>query len=113
MTSVLGAASACSRAARFGVSPTTPRSCAAPLAKQIADHGEPGGGTEPHPQILPRRQSADRLDHRKPSAHRPFGVVLMRLGIAEIYQYPIAHVLGDKAVEAGHGRGDRVVIGTD
>ena len=70
------------------------------LADQIADHGEPGGDTEPHPQILPRRQSADRLDHRKPSAHRPFGIVLMRLRIAEIYQYPIAHVLGDKAVEA-------------
>src|SRR6516162_5493501 len=31
MTSVFGMARACSRAARFGVSPTTPRSCAAPL----------------------------------------------------------------------------------
>src|SRR5580693_5976574 len=31
MTSVSGAASPCSRAARFSVSPTTPRSCAAPV----------------------------------------------------------------------------------
>ena len=30
ITSVFGVARACSRAARFGVSPTTPRSCAAP-----------------------------------------------------------------------------------
>ena len=30
MTTVSGSAIACSRAARFGVSPTTPRSCASP-----------------------------------------------------------------------------------
>ena len=70
------------------------------LADQIADHGEPGGDAEPHAQILSRRQSADRLDHRQPGAHRPLGIVLMRLRIAEIDQHPVAHVLGDKAVEA-------------
>ena len=70
------------------------------LADQIADHGEPGGDAEPHAQILARRQSADRLDHRQPGAHRPLGIVLMRLRIAEIDQHPVAHVLGDKAVEA-------------
>ena len=42
----------------------------------------------------------DRLDHRKPSPNRPLGVVLVRLGIAEIRQYPIAHVLGDEAAVA-------------
>jgi hypothetical protein len=77
------------------------------LADQIADHGEPGGDAEPHAQILPRRQLADRLDHRKPSAHRPLGIVLMRLRIAEIDQHSVAHILGDKPVEAadrvGHG----------
>ena len=77
------------------------------LADQIADHGEAGGDAEPHPQILSCRQSADRLDHRQASAHRALRVVLMRLRIAEIDQHPVAHVLGDKAVEAadriGHG----------
>src|SRR5215831_4837584 len=48
------------------------------LADQIADHGEPGGDAEPHAQILPRRQSADHLDHRQPGAHRALGIVLMR-----------------------------------
>ena len=41
------------RAARFGVSPTTSRSCAAPSPIRVADHGEPGG--EAHAQILSRR----------------------------------------------------------
>ena len=83
------------------------------LADQIADHGEPGGDAEPHAQILPRRQSADRLDHRQPGAHRPLGIVLMRLRIAEIDQHPVAHVLGDKAVEAADRLGDGAVVGAD
>ena len=51
MTSVFGVASACSRAARFGVSPTTAALLRGALADQIADHGEPGGDAEPHAQI--------------------------------------------------------------
>ena len=54
------------------------------LADQIADHGDPGGDAEAHLQILLRRQSTDRLDHCEAGAHRPFGIVLMRSGIAEI-----------------------------
>ena len=83
------------------------------LAEQIADHGEPGGDAEPHPQILPRRQSADRLDHRQPGAHRPLGIVLMRLRIAEIDQHPVAHVFGDEAVEAADRLGDGAVVVPD
>ena len=83
------------------------------LADQIADHGEPGGDAEPHAQILPRRQSADRLDHRQPGADRPLGIVLMRLRIAEIDQHPVAHVLGDKAVEAADRLGDCAVVVAD
>ena len=114
MTSVFGAASACSRAARFGVSPTTPRSCAAPCADQVADHGKPGGDADPrlagHAALCNR---ADRLDHRQPGAHRPLGIVLMRLRIAEIDQHPVAHVLGDKAVEAADRIGHGAVVGPD
>jgi hypothetical protein len=29
----------------------------------------------PHAQMFSRRQSADRLDHRQPGAHRPLGEV--------------------------------------
>ena len=60
-----------------------------------------------------RRQSADRLDHRQPGAHRPLGIVLMRLRIAEIDQHPVAHVFGDKAVEAADRLGDGAVVVAD
>ena len=83
------------------------------LADQIADHGEPGGDAEPHAQILSCRQSADRLDHRQPGPHRPLGIVLMRLRIAEIDQHPVAHVFGDKAVEAADRLADRAVVVAD
>ena len=58
-------------------------------------------------------EAADRLDHRQPGAHRPLGIVLMRLRIAEIDQHPVAHVFGDKAVEAADRLGDGAVIGAD
>jgi hypothetical protein len=83
------------------------------LANQIADHGEPRGDAEPHAQILPLWQSADRLDHRKAGSHRPLGIVLVRLRIAEIDQYPVTHVLGDKAVEAADRLADRTVVVAD
>ena len=83
------------------------------LADQIADHGQPGGDAEPHAQIFARRQSADRFDHREAGAHRPLGIVLMRLRIAEIDQHAVAHVFGDKAVEAADRLGDRAVVVPD
>src|SRR6516225_9472948 len=83
------------------------------LADQVADDGKPGGDAEPHAQILSRRQTADRLDHREAGAHRPLGVVLMRLRIAEIDQDAVAHVLGDKAVQMGDRLGDGVVVVAD
>ena len=43
----------------------------------------------------------------KPGAHRPLGVVLVRLRIAEIDEHAVAHVLGDEAVEAGDRLGAR------
>ena len=80
------------------------------LADQIADRREPGGDAEPHVQILSRGQLADRLDHRQPGAHRALGIVLMRMWVTEIDQHPVAHVLGDKAVEAPDRIGDGAVI---
>jgi hypothetical protein len=37
----------------------------------------------------------------------------MRLGIAEINQHAVAHILGNKAAKAGDGVGDAAMIGAD
>ena len=102
MTTMFGSAIACRRAARFGVSPTTPRSCASPDADEVADHDEPGGDADPH---LQRRAGAvfelrHRLDHREPGMHGAFGVILVGLRIAEIGQHAVAHILGDETAVA-------------
>ena len=58
-------------------------------------------------------QSADRIDKRQPGSDRPLGIVLVRLRVAEVDEHAVAHVLGDEAVEAGHGLGDAAVIRSD
>jgi hypothetical protein len=83
------------------------------FANQVANHGKPGGDAEPHAQILSPRQLADRRDHRQPGAHRPLGIVLMRLRIAEIDQHTVAHVFGDKAVETTDRIDDGTVVVAD
>jgi hypothetical protein len=35
----------------------------------------------------------------------------MRLGIAEIDQHAVAHILGDKTAKAGEGVGDAAMVG--
>ena len=88
MTTVLGSASACSRAARFGVSPTTACSCAAPAPIRSP--------TTTSPVAMPTRtckglaaaivELRHRLDERKPRPHRALGIVLVGLRITEIEQ---------------------------
>ena len=60
-----------------------------------------------------RREPPDRVDDGEAGAHRPLGVVLMRLWVAEIDQHPIAHILGDEPGERGDRVGDAAVIGAD
>ena len=43
----------------------------------------------------------------------PLGVILMRPRIAEIDQHPVAHVFGDKPVEAAYRVGNGAVIVPD
>jgi hypothetical protein len=43
-------------------------------------------------------QPSDRRDQLQPGAHRPLGVVLMGLRVAEVCQHAVAQVLGDVAV---------------
>ena len=112
MTTASGSARACSRAARFGVSPTTDCSCAEPSPIRSP--------TTTSPVAIPTRAcSLTDLTSRRPTASidaqprpdRPLGIVLMRSRVAEIDQHAVAHVLGDKAVEARRRprrrRGDR------
>src|SRR4029077_2049072 len=82
-------------------------------ADQIADDDEAGGDADPHVQRLLCGEPADRLDDREPGAGRALGIVLMRLGIAEIDQHAVAHIFGDKTVKAGDGVGDAAVVGAD
>ena len=82
-------------------------------ADQIAHHDEAAGDAEPNVQGLPRGEPSHRVDDREPGADSPLRVVLMRLGITEIDQHPVTHILRDKAGEAGHGVGDAAVIHAD
>jgi len=80
-------------------------------ADQVADHDQPAGDAEPNIQRLRCGELSDRIDHREPGADCPLSVVLMRFGIAEIDEHPVAHVLGDKAAKATDRLGDNAVVG--
>ena len=82
-------------------------------ADQIANDDEAGGDANPHVQRLLCGEPADRVDDREPGASRALGIVLMRLGIAEINQHAVAHILGDKTAKAGDGVGDAAMVGAD
>ena len=67
--------------------------------QQITDDHDPGRDAHSHMQraAFGRLQLRRGLGDRKPSPHGPFGVMLVRLRIAEIGEHPVAHVLGDEA----------------
>jgi hypothetical protein len=52
-------------------------------------------------------------DDRKPGPHRAFGVVLVRLGVAEIAEHAVAHILGDEPPAALNQARAALVIGSD
>ena len=111
MTTMFGSAIPCKRAARFGVSPTMPRSCASPDPIRSP--------TTTSPVAMPTRvcrgtgdlSAATAAINSKPCPHGSLGVVLMRLRIAEIDEHAVAHVLRDEPTEAAHGLGDAFLIG--
>ena len=59
---------------------------------QIADHDQAGGNANAGLQGRAGLQRADRLDQLQPRPHRPLGVVLVGLRIAEVHQHAVAHV---------------------
>ena len=85
------------------------------LADQLADHHQAGRDADPRRQRLAAgvAELPDCLDDRKPGAHRPLGLVLVRLRPAEIGQHAIAHVLGDMPVPALDHLGCSALVGAD
>ena len=106
---------ACSRAARFGVSPTTASSRAAPSPIRSP--------TTTRPVAMPTRAASGSpagVDSwptasaiAEPRAHGPLRIVLVRLRPAEIGQHAVAHELGDVAVPARRPPRRSILIGAD
>ena len=70
-------------------------------ADQLTDHDQAGrdadsGRRASHPLASPAPPS---LEHRQPGAHRPLGLVLVRLRPAEVGQHAVAHELRDVAAQ--------------
>ncbi len=84
------------------------------FANQIADDHQPRG--DPDARLQLDRfdiEATDNVDGAEPRPHRPLGVVLMRLRVAEIDQYAVAHVPGDEAIKPGDDLGDGAVVCAD
>jgi hypothetical protein len=64
-------------------------------------HHAPGVDAHPdrEPLVGAGLEAADRIDNPEPRPDRPMGVVLVRLGVPEVDEQPVAEVLGDVAVE--------------
>ena len=78
---------------------------------QVADHDQPGGNADAGLQRSVRLEPGHRRDQLQPRPHRPLGVVLMGLRIAEIDQHAVAHIFRHEPAEAAHGLGDAFLIG--
>src|SRR5262245_52062527 len=115
ITTLFGSAIACSRAARLGVSPTMPRSCASPRPIRSPTIT----GPVPMPMrtcsswvaALPSVSTA--LIRANPSPHRSFGVIFVRLRIAKIDEHSVPHVLSDETVKPADRVGDTALIRAD
>jgi hypothetical protein len=84
------------------------------LADQIADDHQPRRDPDPRLEFNGSDiEAADRADRSQSRPDSPLGVVLMRSRVAEIDRDTVAHVFGDKAVEAADHVGDGLVIGGD
>ena len=80
---------------------------------KIANDDQSGRNAYSHLKRHRCRQLFDRADEGKPRLHRTLDVIFLRAGIAEVNEYAVAHVLRDKAAEAGNSLGDATVIGAD
>jgi hypothetical protein len=83
------------------------------LRRQIAGHHQPGRNANARFDLFPARcpQPTDHPEDVQPGAHRPLGVILMRLRIAEIDHHPIAHELGEMTLVAGDDADAGIPVG--
>jgi hypothetical protein len=86
-----------------------------PLAgdDQIADHDRSSADADADPKRLRRLELLGTANQSQAGPYRLRGVVLVRPRVAEVHQHPIAHVLGDEALEAGDRLGDAAMIDAD
>src|SRR5262249_56059836 len=77
---------------------------------QVADHDDPCRNPDTSLQRSVRLEPDYRRDQLQPRAHRPLGVVLMGLRIAEVHEDTVAHVFRDEAFEAAHNLRDAFLI---
>src|SRR5262249_40649807 len=117
MTTMFGSAISCSRAARFGVSPTMARSSAS-AARPGAPPRTNGPAAPPPPAASPaggRRERVlpppPRRNQLKPSPSRSLAAVLRGPRIAKVHEDAIPHISGDEPAEAAHGLGDAFLVG--
>jgi hypothetical protein len=84
-------------------------------AGQIADDDEPGADPDANLKLGSQAQlhRRDSFDQRQTGSDRSLAIVLVRLRIAEISQYSIAHIFGDKSLETRHCLGHTSEVRTD
>ena len=80
-------------------------------ADQIADNHQSRRDADTGLEGCVGLQAAYRSDQLQPCAHGSLGVILVGLGVAEVDQDPVAHVLRDETAEATHGLRDALLIG--
>ena len=80
ISTVPGSASACNRAARLGVSPTTGLFLRRALSNKVADHDDPRGDADADLEIFirPRFELGDGGGYVQTSSDRTFGILLVR-----------------------------------
>ena len=81
---------------------------------EVADHDQPGRDADTDPQRLLRdHEMPDSVHQSKTGPNSPLSIVFVCRGIAEVHEYPVAHVLGEKTVKAANGLGNAAVIRAD
>ena len=81
---------------------------------EVADHDQPGRDSDTDPQHLLRdHEVPDSVHDGKTGPNSALSIVFVCRGIAEVHEYPVAHVLGEKTVKAANGLGNAVVIRAD
>ena len=111
MTTVFGSAIPCSRAARFGVSPTMPLLPRLARSDEVADNHKPSGDTDARLKesgVVQRTYGRDQLLARP---NGTLGIVFMSFGVPEIHEHAVAHIIGDEPAEALHRLRDTLLIG--